>query len=86
MDMPTNERIQRLERLLEISRNLSASLELEPFLQSVIAVASELTGSEVASILELEEGVEQLCFVALPWFHREALKSAKVPLDSSIAG
>jgi signal transduction histidine kinase len=84
--MPDSERTQRLERLLEISRNLSASLELEPFLQSVISVASELTGSEVASILEVEDGGEMLHYRAVPWFHRDALKAVKVPVASSIAG
>jgi signal transduction histidine kinase len=80
------DRLQRLERLLEISHNLSASLDLEPFLQSILSVATELTGSEVASILEIEEGGEQLHFLAVPWFHREALKTVKVPVHASVAG
>lgn len=84
--LSSTERTQRLERLLEISRTLSASLDLEPFLHSLIAAASELTGCEAASILELEEGGEQLRFLALPWFHRDVLKSVKVPLQASVAG
>jgi signal transduction histidine kinase len=82
----STERTQRLERLLEISRTLSASLELEPFLLSLISTASELTGCEAASILELEEDGEQLHFLALPWFHRDPLKTIKVPLQKSVAG
>ncbi|MEW6094774.1 MAG: ATP-binding protein [Chloroflexota bacterium] len=84
--MSDSERIQRLERLLEISRTLSASLDLEPFLNTLISTASELTGCEAASILELEEGGEQLGFLALPWFHREKLKTLKVPVKDSAAG
>ena len=84
--MATYERIQHLERLLEISQTLSASLELEPFLHSLLSTASELTGCELASILELEEGGKQLRFLALPWFHRDALKAVKVPVNGSIAG
>jgi len=84
--LSSTDRTRLLERLLEISRTLSASLDLEPFLHSLIAAASELTGSEAASILELEEGGEQLRFLALPWFHRDVLKSVKVPLRSSLAG
>lgn len=83
--MTTNERIQRLERLLEVSRNLSASLDWEPFLQSLLSVAAELTGSEVASILEAEDG-ETLRFLAVPWFHREALQMVRVPVGASVAG
>jgi len=84
--MTDNERIQRLERLLEVSRNLSASLDLDPFLQSVISVATELTGSEVASVLEPEDGGTHLGFLAVPWFHRDALKMVKVPINASVAG
>jgi len=84
--MATYERIQHLERLLEISRSLSESVELESFLHLLISTASEMTGCELASILELAEGGEQLRFLALPWFHRDALKAVKVPLNGSIAG
>jgi GAF domain-containing protein len=85
--MPASqERTQRLERLVEISRNLSTSLDLEPFLHSLIAATSELTNCETASILELDEDEEHLRFLALPWFHRESLRSVKVPLHNSAAG
>ncbi len=84
--LPSTERIQRTERLLEISRTLSASLDLEPFLHSLIVAASDLTGCETASILEPEEGGEQLHFLAVPGRHRDLLKSVKVPVRSSVAG
>jgi signal transduction histidine kinase len=80
------ERMRRLERLLENGRTLSASLDLEPFLHSLIAAASELTDCEAAFILEAEEDGEQLHFLALPHFHRGVLKSVKVPLQTSVAG
>ena len=75
-----------LERLLEISRSLSTSLDLEPLLHSVISAAAELTGCEAASVLEPAEGGEQLQFLALPWFHRDMLKAVRVPLKASVAG
>jgi len=75
-----------MERLIEISRTMSASLELEPFLNSLIAAASELTGCETASILEPEEDGRQLHFLALPSFHHELLKTVKVPIPTSVAG
>ena len=82
----STERTRRLERLLEISRTLCDSLDLEPFLHTLIATASELTGCEAASVLELDEDEDELRFLALPWFHRDALKSIKVPLQNSVAG
>ncbi len=84
--MTTNVQFHHLERLLAISRSLSSSTDLEPFLLSLISAASEMTGCELASILELDEEGEQLHFAAAPWFHREALKQVKVPLDTSVAG
>jgi signal transduction histidine kinase len=66
-------RNQRLERLLEISRSLSASLELEPFLHSLISAAAELTGCEAAFILELDESGDALRVLALPWSQQDAL-------------
>jgi signal transduction histidine kinase len=84
--LSSGERTHRTERLIEISRTLNASLDLEPFLSAVIASASELTGCETASVLELEEDGEQLHFLALPWFHDELLKPVKVPVLNSVAG
>jgi signal transduction histidine kinase len=81
-----NERIQRQERLLEITRNLSASLDFEPFLQTVLSAASELVDCEWASLFEYDEAEKQLRFLAVPWFHRDMLKSLRVPVEGSIAG
>ncbi len=79
-------RFQILERLLEVSRNLSATLELDPLLQSIVDTASELTFSEAASILLHDEETDQLLFTAAPWFQRKTLKSLQVPLEGSVAG
>jgi signal transduction histidine kinase len=84
--MDNTDRIQRMERLLELGRTLSLSAEIEPFLQSLIAAASELTASELASVLEIEDTGDQFHFLAVPWFHREALKTIKVPVRGSVAG
>jgi signal transduction histidine kinase len=90
MDVETNfsssERTQRMERLIEICRTMSAALDLEAFLSSLIVAASELIGCETASILELEEDGKQLHFLALPWFHQDLLKPIKVPMENSVAG
>ena len=84
--LSSGERTHRMERLNEISRTLSASLDLESFLTLLIEAACELTGCETASILELDEGGEQLRFLALPWFHHDLLQPVKVPLQTSVAG
>ena len=75
-----------LSRLLEVTRNLSTTVDLETYLQSILSAATELTESETASLMEYDEASKQLRFKYVPWFHREAIGSAKIPLNASIAG
>jgi signal transduction histidine kinase len=84
--LPVNEPDQRFDRLIEVIRAMGTSPNLEIFLDTLISAATELTGSEVASILELDEGGKQLRFAAMPWFHRDLLKGIRVPLQNSLAG
>jgi signal transduction histidine kinase len=84
--MATNERIDHLERLLEVVRGLTTAPDLEAFLQTVINEATELTDSELASILEYDETAEELRFLAMHWFQRDLLRPVGVPLDGSAAG
>jgi len=84
--MTTNERIDHLERLLEVVRGLTTAPDLESFLQSVISEATELTNSELASILEYDESAEELRFIAMQWFQRDLLRPVGVPLNGSAAG
>jgi signal transduction histidine kinase len=77
---------QRLERLLEISRMLTSTLELKPLLQSIVQIASQLTNSETASILLYNADTSELRFEATPQSQEDDLSQLSVPLDSSIAG
>ena len=72
--MTTNERIDHLERLLEVVRGLTTAPDLESFLQTIINEAIELTNSELASILEYDETAEELRFLAMHWFQRDLLR------------
>jgi signal transduction histidine kinase len=80
------DRVKLLERILELTRNLSSSVELEAYLQSVLSAATELTGSETASIMEYNKVTKEFYFKFVPWFHREAVANAGVPLSGSVAG
>jgi len=84
--MPANERIDHLERLLEVVRGLTTAPDLESFLQTVITEASEMTNSEFASVLEYDDAAEELRFLSMQWIHRELLRPVGVPLDGSAAG
>jgi signal transduction histidine kinase len=84
--MTTNERIDHLERLLEVVRGLTTAPDLESFLQTIINEATELTDSELSSILEYDAAARELRFLAMHWFQRDLLRPVGVPLDGSAAG
>ena len=84
--MLPNERIDHLERLLEVVRGLTTAPDLDTFLQSIISEASELTNSELSSILEYDSTAEELRFLSMQWFERDLLRPMGVPLDGSAAG
>jgi signal transduction histidine kinase len=73
-----------LERLAAVTR-AARGLEFEPFLQMVIAAASELTGSEVAAILEFDERGKSLRFLAVPPAYQDVRREPPIPLDKSAA-
>jgi signal transduction histidine kinase len=77
---------RRLERLLEVCRNLSANLEVGPLLQSIIEVASDLTNSENSFVLIYDKEKKYLQVVAAPFYMMESLRTVGVPLDRSLAG
>lgn len=78
--------LERFRKLMDAARRLSAAEDLDAYLQSILSDAAELTGSETASILEYDPQAQELFFAVVPWFHREALKSLRVPLEGSAAG
>ncbi len=86
LDNDTTAYARKLERLLEVCKNLSANLELEPLLNSLIETASELTTSESSSILVYDKENRFLRFAAAPFFLMEKLRTIGVPLDKSVAG
>lgn len=79
-------RDNRVDRLIEISRILSSTLDLPPLLQSIVDLACELTSSQAASILLYHPETDQLSFEAATGRQRESLLNINVPLDSSVAG
>ncbi len=82
----TVDQIKLLARLLEVTRNLSTVVDLETYLQSILSAASELTESETASLMEFDNTAQDLYFKYVPWFHRDAIQDARIPLNGSAAG
>jgi signal transduction histidine kinase len=75
----------RMERLLQIGRELSSAVDPYSIWQSILDAAMALTGSEAASILELENESRDLRFLAsCP--ESKTLNTITVPVGASIAG
>ena len=79
-------RLRRRERILEVSRDRTTTVALEPLLQKIVRVAAELTDSEAASILLLSADTSYLRFCATTEAAQDCLRDILVPVDTSIAG
>jgi signal transduction histidine kinase len=84
--MTDGSRLQQLERILEISRELTSTVSLEPLLHKIVQVAAELTSSEETSILLLNTRTGELRFRAASGDTDGRLRDIPVPVEDSIAG
>jgi len=78
--------VAQLERMVQISRLLSSTLDLDQLLQLIIHTAADMVGSEAASILLEDRRTGGLSFVAATNCSAEDLRCIEVPVDYSIAG
>jgi signal transduction histidine kinase len=79
-------KISRLQMMLEVSRVLNSTLDLDTLLRMIIEVATKVTQTEAASILLLDEKTGELQFEAATGVKRAEVRRAVVPLEGSIAG
>lgn len=88
--LTTNEKVTKLNRLVEVSLVINSTLELEPLLRFIMDAAAELTRAQVASILLIDNKTQELHFMAFASEsdeeHAKRLKRIPVPLNKSIAG
>jgi signal transduction histidine kinase len=77
--------LDRYRRLVELSRDLASTLELETLLNRIVKAAAEISESEAASILLYEENNKQLFFQASTNLDSPMMGGLRVPMDS-IAG
>jgi signal transduction histidine kinase len=77
--------LKRMERLMEVSRNLASTLDLNKLLFMIIEAAGELTDTEVASIMLFDPQTGELRFEAATNLD-PALQGIAIPVEGSIAG
>lgn len=79
-------KLKQLERLLEISLELTSTLNLRDLLGKIVRLAAELTDTEASSILLLDRKSRTLYFEAATGVKADSLLGIPVPLEGSIAG
>jgi signal transduction histidine kinase len=76
--------LERYQWLIEISRDLSLTLDLDVLLDRIVNIAADLTSAEEASILLYDDGKKELVFQAAT--NDPIMRGLSVPVGSSIAG
>jgi signal transduction histidine kinase len=77
--------LDRYRRLVELSRDVASTLELDALLNRIVTAAKEISECEAASILLYEESLKQLFFQASTNLDTPMMGGLRVPMDS-IAG
>jgi len=73
-------------RVIEISRDLASTLDLDTLLEDIVHAAADITHAEAASILLYDDTARQLYFQIATNIDEPTMRGLVVPLESSIAG
>jgi signal transduction histidine kinase len=73
-------------RLIEISRDLASTLDLDTLLDDIVRAAADITQAEAASIMLYDDTARQLYFQVATNIDEPTMRGLIVPLDKSFAG
>jgi signal transduction histidine kinase len=80
------ERLDSYLRLIDISRDLASTLDLDELLDRIVNAAADITSAESASILLYDNTSRQLYFQVATNLDEPTMRGLVVPLEGSIAG
>ena len=78
--------IERYQKVMEISRDLASTLDLDILLRRIVAAAAALCHAEQASILLFDQSGQELHFEASTNLNQPQIRGLIIPVDASIAG
>lgn len=78
--------IERYQMVMEISRDLASTLDLDILLRRIVAAAADLCQAEQASILLYDQVKEELHFEASTNLNQPQIRGLIIPVNASIAG
>lgn len=79
-------RVEKLEKIREISCKLSSSLRLDPLLKEIVTTAAEVIDCAGTSIFLVDDNTDDLRFKATTIKALNLISDVPVPLNESIAG
>jgi len=80
------ERLDNYLRLIDISRDLASTLDLDVLLNRIVQAAADITAAQAASILLYDNTSRQLYFQVATNMDEPTMRGLVVPLEGSIAG
>ena len=80
------QRLDSFIRLIDISRDLASTLDLDVLLDRIVRAAADITAAEAASILLYDNTARQLYFQVATNMDEPTMRGLVVPLEGSIAG
>jgi signal transduction histidine kinase len=86
MTVTHNSLLDRYQRLIEISRDLASTLDLNILLNRIVSAAADLSGAGEASILLYDQVTQELHFEVATNMNEPLMRGLIVPVDASIAG
>jgi len=83
----TTGKVRALSRLMDVGQELASSTDLDELLSKIARASQDLTSSEKASILLVDEDRQEMYFRQALGEHGEVLEKIRIPLsEKSIAG
>jgi two-component system NtrC family sensor kinase len=79
-------RVSELDRMLKVSRSITASLDLDSVLTNVVSAAVELTGAEEGQLLLLDKETNELYMRAGKNYDENFARTFRLPVKDTLAG
>lgn len=79
-------KVEDYRRLIDISRDLASTLDLDTLLERIVQAAADITQAQAASILLYDDAARQLNFEVATNLDLQTMRGLVVPLEGSIAG
>jgi len=84
--LENNQKIERLEHLIELTKHINSTLDLDKLLDNMLKISTDMLQAEAGSILLLDEEKEEFIFAAATGAKKDKLKDIRVPVGEGIAG